>query len=529
MGKETVKIGIVLDGLIAPLWVDELLKRINNDHHLEIKLLVFCQRKRSNRIKKPFLYRIYEAMEHMLFWNFTAYTKKKDISDEIKDVVNISFEEDIKEISMVIQAYRLDVILNLSSYLFEGSHLYIAKHGVWNYCVEYQNPIRTNSNLYRKVVQKEPVVKASVKCINGIYETTSVIYSSWLATNFHSVFLTYNPVLALGAVSIYRLLKGIYLYGDHYIESFTLKYNERAVHECISGLWPGNWTIFINFFKILSRYTQHKITTQSKTKWYLMFKLKSTPFPKAINGYKYLLPPIGKFWADPFVLSKKNKNYVFIEELPFKTNKGYISLLELDKSGSLLKSERILEQPYHMSYPFVFEYQNEYYMLPETSQNKTIELYKCVKFPEKWTFVMTLMDEVNAKDTTLYYYRNKWWMFTAINESSGNSEHLELFLFYSDQLFSKQWIPHIQNPIVSDIRNARSAGKIFKDGDNIYRPSQDCSERYGKAININQIVELDELSFKEIPVTKFEANWNSKLKGTHTFNFDENFTVIDVY
>ena len=53
---------------------------------------------------------------------------------------------------------------------------------------------------------------------------------------------------------------------------------------------------------------------------------------------------------------------------------------------------------------------------------------------------------------------------------------------------TNKWTPHPENPIVTDIRTARPGGKIFIQDGKIYRPSQDCSIRYGRALNMNQII-----------------------------------------
>ena len=94
---------------------------------------------------------------------------------------------------------------------------------------------------------------------------------------------------------------------------------------------------------------------------------------------------------------------------------------------------------------------------------------------------------------------------------------------------SDKWISHPYNPIVSDIRTSRPAGNIFIYDGKIYRPSQDCSGRYGKAFNLIQILIINEKEYKEKEVIKVSPDWEKKLKGAHTFNFDDNFTIIDTY
>jgi hypothetical protein len=253
-------------------------------------------------------------------------------------------------------------------------------------------------------------------------------------------------------------------------------------------------------------------------------------FPGSVDELIKLTPPRDRFWADPFGVCQNDKFYIFVEELPFKTMKGHISVIELNSKGEMQYFKPILEKPYHLSYPFVFEFNDSIYMVPETGNNNTIELYRCVNFPDEWEFVMNLMDNIKAKDTTLFYYKDKWWLFTSIHKSTIKPEYSELSLFYSDDLISCNWNAHPCNPIVSDIRTARCAGKIFLSDENIFRPSQDGSGRYGRALNLNQITVLSETKYEEILVSKVEAiELDKTYKGVHTFNFENNFSVMDAY
>ena len=77
----------------------------------------------------------------------------------------------------------------------------------------------------------------------------------------------------------------------------------------------------------------------------------------------------------------------------------------------------------------------------------------------------TLMDSVVAVDSTLLFHNNKWWLFSNIAEPEGTSFN-ELYLFYADNLLSQKWNSHPMNPVISDVRRARSAGKIFENGGN---------------------------------------------------------------
>ena len=142
---------------------------------------------------------------------------------------------------------------------------------------------------------------------------------------------------------------------------------------------------------------------------------------------------------------------------------------------------------------------------------------------------MNLMENIEAVDATLHYHQNKWWLFANVVENPGASPCDELFLFYSEELHTKNWTPHPLNPVVSDVKKARSAGNIFIHEGKILRPSQNCSKRYGYGFNINEIKTLNENEYEETEITSIEPNWDARVTATHTLNNAGDLTVIDGY
>ena len=132
-----------------------------------------------------------------------------------------------------------------------------------------------------------------------------------------------------------------------------------------------------------------------------------------------------------------------------------------------------------------------------------------------------------AYDTTLLFHKGKWWLFTNIKDHVGASSWDELYLFYSNNPISKTWYPHPMNPIVTDVRNARSAGKIFTRNGNLFRPSQDCSKRYGYRIKINKIMKLSEDEYEEMEIDSINPDWDKNIKALHTLNYEKEITIND--
>jgi len=138
------------------------------------------------------------------------------------------------------------------------------------------------------------------------------------------------------------------------------------------------------------------------------------------------------------------------------------------------------------------------------------------------------MNDVVAVDSTLLNYNNKWWLFTGIIENFGGPSSDELFLFCSDDPIDGTWIPHPLNPIISDVRNARSAGKIYDDGNKLVRPAQNCELGYGYGISLNEILELNENQYREKTIDSIYPTWDENIKGIHTLSHDEELTFVDI-
>lgn len=246
----------------------------------------------------------------------------------------------------------------------------------------------------------------------------------------------------------------------------------------------------------------------------------------AWENFKSLIPPIDRFWADPFIWFHENNYYIFIEEVLYSTHRGRIICLTLDSEMNIQSNQIVLERPYHLSYPFLFKHEDQLYMIPETKENNGVELYRCTQFPDQWGFVKTLIHNVCALDATLLEAHGKWWLFTYIPEE-GASRWDTLHLYYADHPLSDQWTPHPLNPIIKDIRSARPAGRIFSVEGKLIRPSQNCSVRYGYAINFNQIVTLTETDYVETLEHTFKPVRKSSIHATHTYNDMAGVTVID--
>lgn len=245
------------------------------------------------------------------------------------------------------------------------------------------------------------------------------------------------------------------------------------------------------------------------------------------SGFRPIIPTPDRYWADPFAIRRDGRTYMFIEEKIYQKGRGHISCQELNEDGSPHSSQTVLERPYHLSYPFLFEFGGELFMLPETAENRTLELYRCTRFPYQWEYAQTLMEDVYAVDATLLEYEGRWWLFTNIKEGENASSLDKLFLFHANTPLTTDWIPHPLNPIVDDIKSSRPAGRILTRPDGLIRPSQDSSRRYGYALNFNRITKLSPTEYHETRMARLEPPRGKHILGVHTYSEVGEISIID--
>ncbi len=251
----------------------------------------------------------------------------------------------------------------------------------------------------------------------------------------------------------------------------------------------------------------------------------AAPQPAALSP---LYPPEDVFWADPFVWSRDERFFVFVEELPYAAGRGRISVLELDTqlrpAGPALP---VLEEPHHLSYPFLFEHAGELYMLPEMQQAGRVDLYRCIEFPGRWERVKTLINGQRIADATLIEHDGRWWMFCAAKRR-GRRINETLLAFHAPSPLSERWTPHPGNPLVEDFSRARPAGRILvDDAGRLLRPAQDCVRRYGHGLCLNEILTLSPDGYAERPVWRMSGEEGGGWRAMHHIDWHRGVLVMD--
>jgi hypothetical protein len=202
--------------------------------------------------------------------------------------------------------------------------------------------------------------------------------------------------------------------------------------------------------------------------------------------------------ADPFLVRADDRWHLFFEVLNRRSSRGEIGLATSDDLARWRYERIVLAEPFHLSYPFVFEWQGSHYMLPESHETGSIRLYRADPFPGEWKHVHTLLEGHPFSDATLFRHEERWWLFA---QNSPTGRHDNLRLYFADDLFGA-WTEHPASPIIEgDPHVARPAGRVVRAGGALFRFAQDCKPRYGLGVRAFEITTLTTTGYAERPAS----------------------------
>lgn len=227
-----------------------------------------------------------------------------------------------------------------------------------------------------------------------------------------------------------------------------------------------------------------------------------------------------RFFADPFLYKVDDKNYyILVEEFPFYSNVGYISLLTVErKTMKLTKKVKCIQEPWHLSYPFVYKGQ----IIPEAYRSGRVYSYN---FSGETISEKKVIFNSGLIDQTFLEYNGLEWIFATSKEDA-----LAGLKIYYRKDAKDEWKEHSKNPVKNDITSSRPGGHFFQFEGVLYRPVQDSKERYGRRIRIMRVDKLSVDEFKETEVAVFDSDrFPPYNKGLHTFNVEGEFVVVDGY
>jgi hypothetical protein len=244
---------------------------------------------------------------------------------------------------------------------------------------------------------------------------------------------------------------------------------------------------------------------------------------KSEAAFRVLTGEAHSYLADPFPFRHNGQEYIFLEQYNYARRRGCIAVVTVDRNGALDAPRIVLDEPYHLSYPFVFEHAGQIWMIPESGAARKVCLYRAVEFPYRWTCEACLAEGFEAYDVTPLFQADGLWFFVSLR--SWKSTSWDMLGLYRADVITGSWTSHPLNPVVIDAILSRPAGAFIRQGGRILRPVQDCARGYGGGVTLCRLDALDDSTFEQTPVGRIRSG---SLR-CHTYNRMLGLEVIDVF
>lgn len=436
-------------------------------------------------------------------------------------------EEDLE----TIKSLNIDVLLDGQSGTFCGGILTVCEFGVISINHGENDVNREGPPGFWQVFSHEPATEFVMQRLldelggGDVLMTGSIPTKPTYAQNLARIYKKSDIV-------IHRFLEDL---GMTRILPQTLAKSPCAYRLCTAPSLHVIATYEIKTFVIMTRKLFNRSSAADRPtisgkydRWGVAYQFAENWQSSVLGRSKIIANPPYRFLADPFVFRRGNLDVCFVEDYDFRTKRGKISVFKIsgDKYEELGSA---IDEPFHMSYPFIFTADNELYMCPETAEIREIRLYKCTEFPLQWSLHKTLIKDVSAVDTSIFFFKDRWWLLTNIDTSEIGEFCSELHVFYSDSFDSGAWTPHAKNPVIFDGERARNGG-FFRDGEKLLRVFQRQGfDQYGESMGIAQIKDLGTETYREETVSGIEPHFAfaPKIIGTHSFSYNNGLLAID--
>ncbi len=424
-----------------------------------------------------------------------------------------------------IKSCKLDFMLRYGFGIIKGEILDAATYGVWSYHHDDDRKYRGVPTGFWEIMFGDPVNAAVLQRLTHQIDSGIILYKAYFATINHSWEANLNNILQRSVEWPLQVCRRIQNGETEFLT--VAKAPETRIYKL-----PGNFLMLWFILKVtFNKLKFHFHELFRAEKWQV--GLVNLGSEAIINPGEQTLPepewiPVqtrkSVYHADPSGFIHNGFIHILCEEYDYASAKGIIVSLKLDAgTKKILRKEVALEKDYHLAFPFLFEYEDSFYCIPENSEGGDVDLYLYDVETAKLTFKKTLVPGLKAVDPTLFHYNSLWWLFFTDKTSTNERLHA----WYSDDL-NGPFTPHANNPVKVDIRSSRPAGNPFMQGNMLLRPAQDCSVRSGRRIYINQVVKLTKTEFSETEYAVLNPSPTSVYHdGMHTFNLVNGMIIAD--
>jgi hypothetical protein len=503
-----LRVGLVLDSPVLRNFQADLLARLQGSEFARV--IAVSYEAHRPRARLPSLFDLYEKVDARRFLGRSHPLAKSDakIPDGIEMLTAGS--------NLGANGLDLDVLLRIGRAPSKERILCAARYGLWSLRFGDAGADPEAATYFWEMYDKSPVSGVVLEVATAQAPEPRILCAGFYSTRHPSLSANRRQPYWASVELVFQTLKLLYEQGWERLER-TATEVPRPEGKQDRRTIPTNLEMLRWWAPSLLEEATQRLKAPHVNHWRIALRIGGAIRPDGnaadLSGFRFHESPRGHYYADPFLIERDGKTWLFFEDYDYATSLGDIACAEVLGNGTLGSVQTVLKKPYHLSYPCLLEDGGALFMIPEAGDSGRIELYRCTEFPARWEFEQELLP-LPGLDTTVFKADDLYWMFTSIPEPRAKTRQLRL---YSATRLTGPWSPHPANPISSDIRWNRGAGAIVRDGNRLFRPSQDCGRRYGYSFSFNEIVTLTRTEYVERPVLTVGPGWREGLVATHSY------------
>ena len=536
-GKK-LKFALLCNGPMLQQWQRESLKLILEEGYASIELIIMPIAKSPAKLSWAKKIRHY-TWNKLLFKKYYQYFFRPPLLQAVAFddfLINVpvvrcntirkgKYSEYFSESDIrLIQSYAPDFMLKFGFGIVRGDILNCTPYGIWSFHHGDEQKFRGVPPAFWEIVKNEKVTASMLQRLTEKLDGGLILRKGYFPTITHSWKASLEQAIRLSLswpADVCREIAELNSFPASEVDVNTTAPIYRM---------PGNLTLLHFLIRSLVnriRFHLHEIFRAEKWQTGLIKMQASEILASAtkqidsasVNWIE--AKEKHRYFADGFAVKEKDQLLLFFEDYSYCQRKAHISALYFNENEKSVMDVRMaLKEPWHLSYPYLFNYENKIYCIPESLEHGSVELYELDVLTGKLEHVRTLVAGLSAADPSLVFHCQRWYLFF----TPAHATNIVLNLWHADTL-EGPFVPHILSPVKADIRNARPAGAFFEMDKKLYRPAQDCSQTYGGRVVINQIKALTATEFVETPVAAVEPPVG--FSGLHTLSFSGDYLYFD--
>ena len=510
--RPKLRVGLFADRGTQPRWLANAFARVACSECAEIAVVAHGD---APPARMPWLWRAYGALDASIFGSDSDPSQELELAAQVPHgrtlpMPSRTSPSDGEAWRQEVARLDLDVAFALGN-VDDESLNGLARFGVWRFSFGEPPANGCAAPGFREAVEGATLTSSGLTIRLGEGEGMRAAFQSWSRTYAYSAARNRDVLLRKTASFALRALRELHRSGTAWLRRCT-RIPDPA-RSCAGRAEPAAAPALRDLAglggRLLRRSLQRMLCVEQ---WMIGYRFGAHGAQDAdFTQFRRLAPPSDRLWADPFPLYAGGAHYIFFEELPFAAGKAHISMVSVDREGNVSPPVRVLERDCHLSYPFLVVHRGVLYMIPESAGN----------------LERTLLQGFACFDATVHRERNRWWMFANVAEDGAHPDD-ELHLFHADDLLG-EWRAHPRNPVKSDVRCARPAGRLYREGETLMRPAQIGVPLYGSGISLNRVLRLSPQDYAEEEVARIVPPPGNRVLGLHTLNRAGELCVIDAF